>query len=401
MRKVLVVGGAGYVGCVLVEELLAKGYAVRVLDRMFFGRSPAQGFVDGVELVVEDMRDFDESHVADCGAVINIGGLSNDPTAEFNPRANEELNTHASIRVAEVAKRAGVPRMLFASTCSIYDRGVGEDVRDILQDETSEVDPRAAYATSKLAAEQAIIAMADETFAPVAFRKGTIFGFSPRMRYDLVVNAFVKDALSRGSMNVHYGGAMWRPLIDVKDVARAYVMALESDLDVIRGEVFNLTAGNFRISELALRVQRALHDLGVKVELDVDFSYRLVRSYRVSGEKILRAMGFQPRVSVEESVEHMVTEIERHGYTDFSNPRYYNIEWMKLLEESVDIVSRHGYVLSKPEWTQGQGSAGAQRSGGQRPGGQRPGAERPGAERPGADGDGVERLPTPAARSAG
>jgi nucleoside-diphosphate-sugar epimerase len=349
MRKVLVVGGAGYVGCVLAEELLAKGYSVRILDRMFFGREPSKHFLDRVELIVDDMREFNESHVEDCGAVINVGGLSNDPTAEFNPRANEELNTIASIHVAEVAKRAGVPRLIFASTCSIYDRGVDEEANDILQDEQSEVEPKAAYATSKLAAEQAILALADQNFSPVSFRKGTIFGFSPRMRYDLVVNAFVKDALSKGKLSVHYGGAMWRPMIDVKDVARAYVTALEADPELIRGEVFNLTAGNFRISELALRVQRALSDMGIKVELDVDYSYRLVRSYRVSGEKILRILGFQPRVTLEESVEHMVKEIDHLGYTDFSNPRYYNIEWMKLLEESVDIVATHGYVLSKPD----------------------------------------------------
>ncbi|MFN2590896.1 MAG: NAD-dependent epimerase/dehydratase family protein [Actinomycetota bacterium] len=346
----LVVGGTGYVGCVLVDELLAKGYSVRILDRLFFGRKPAEHFLDRVELIEEDMRGVDESHLEDCGAVINVGGLSNDPTAEFNPRANEELNTHASIRVAEVAKRVGVERLIFASTCSIYDRGVGEEVRDVLLDEESDVEPRAAYATSKLAAERGIVAMADERFAPVSFRKGTIFGFSPRMRYDLVVNSFVKDALSVGKMSVHFGGEMWRPLIDVKDVARAYVMALECDAALIRGEIFNLTAGNYRISELALRVQAALAHLGRPVELDVDYSYRLVRSYRVSGDKALRVLGFHPRLSLEESVEHMVREIERFGYTDFSHPRYYNIEWMKLLEESADIVARHGYVLNKPHF---------------------------------------------------
>src|SRR5438128_3136483 len=255
--KVLVVGGAGYVGCVLVEVLLEKGYSVRVLDRMFFGREPAQGFEDRVEFVREDMREVSEEHVEDCGAVINVGGLSNDPTAEFDPRANQELNHLAAVRLAEVARKAGVPRLIFASTASIYDRGVGEEARDVLLDEDSPVDPRAAYATSKLAAEQAIMAMADDDFAPVAFRKGTVFGFSPRMRYDLVVNAFVKDAISKGKLSVHYGGAMWRPLIDVKDVARAYVMALESDADLIRGQVFNLTAGNLRMSELALRNQHA------------------------------------------------------------------------------------------------------------------------------------------------
>lgn len=350
MKKVLVIGGAGYVGCVLVQELLAKGYSVRVLDRLFFGQEPARSFLDRVDLVVEDMRDFDRSHVEDCGAVINIGGLSNDPTAEFDPRANEELNTHASIRVAHVAKEAGVSRLVFASTASIYDRGVGEESRDILLDEAAAVDPKAAYATSKLAAENDILAMAGEGFAPVAFRQGTVFGFSPRMRYDLVVNTFVKDALSTGTIHVFYGGAMWRPLIDVKDVARAYITALESDPELIAGHIFNLAAGNFRISELALRAQRALRALGVAAELDVDHTYRLVRSYRVSSEKVARVLGFRPQVGVDDSIAGMVEQIRRHRYTDFSHPRYYNIEWMKLLEQTVEIVASHGYVLSKPEW---------------------------------------------------
>jgi nucleoside-diphosphate-sugar epimerase len=349
MKKVLVVGGAGYLGCILVEELLAKGFSVKILDRVFFGSEPMEAFLDRVELVVEDMRDFSPSLLQDCQAVINIGGLSNDPTAEFNPKANEELNTTAAIRVAELAKKAGVPRMIFASTASIYDRGVGEEARDVLLDEGSDVDPKAAYSTSKLAAERAILPMADADFAPVVFRKGTIYGFSPRMRYDLVVNAFVKDAMSKGRLNVHYGGAMWRPMIDVQDVARAYVMAIEANADLVAGQIFNLTAANYRISELALRTQKALSEVGVKAELDMDYSYRMVRSYRVSGEKILRTLGFQPAVSLEESVQHMVEEIRRRGYTNFSHPKFYNIEWMKLLEEAVATARTHGYVLAKPD----------------------------------------------------
>jgi nucleoside-diphosphate-sugar epimerase len=375
MKKVLVIGGAGYVGCVLIEELLAKGYSVRVLDRLFFGREPARSFMDRVELVEEDMREIGERHLEDCGAVINIGGLSNDPTAEFNPRANEEMNTHAAIRVAELAKKAGVPRLIFASTASIYDRGVGEEARDLLLDEDAPVDPRAAYATSKLGAERGILPLADPDFAPVSFRQGTVFGFSPRMRYDLVVNTFVKDALSKGRLAVFYGGAMWRPLIEVKDVARAYVTALECDAALISGQIFNLAAGNFRISELALRAQRVLGRLGVPVDLDVDYTYRLVRSYRISFDKALRVLGFRPQVTVEESIERMVEEIRRWGYTDFSHPRYYNIEWMKLLEETVEMVSRHGYVLTKPGWASSD-------------------LERPGAGE-------VTRLPSERARPAG
>jgi nucleoside-diphosphate-sugar epimerase len=348
MSKVVVVGGGGYVGCVLVNELLAMGFSVRVVDRMFFGREAAAGFLDRVELVEADMRDFDESHVDDASAVINLGGLSNDPTAEFNPKANHELNTEASIRVAEVTKRAGVPRLILASSCSIYDRGVGDDSRDVLLDEESVVEPKAAYAASKLAAERVILPMASDTFTPIVFRKGTVFGFSPRMRYDLVLNSFVKDALSKGTITVHFGGAMWRPLIDVRDVARGYVIGLQAPADKVSGQIFNLVAGNFRISELALRAQAALAELGIAARVDADFAYRLVRSYRVSGEKASRVLGFAPRVSVEESVGRMVGEIRAHGYTDFSHPRYYNIEWMKLLEQTVEIIGKHGYVLSKP-----------------------------------------------------
>lgn len=347
-NKVMLVGGAGYVGCVLTEELLAKGYSVRILDRVFFGKRPIEHLLDRVELVLADMRDLDESDLEDCDAVINLGGLSNDPTAEFNPQANRELNTDASIRVAEVAKRAGVSSLVFASSCSIYDRGVESETRDVLLDEEAEVSPRAAYASSKLAAEQGIMSLSSSEFAVTALRKGTILGFSPRMRYDLVVNTFVKDALAHGRLNIHYGGEIWRPLIDVKDVARAYVLVLEADRETVGGQVFNLAAGNFRISELALRVQGALRKMGIEAALDVDYSYRLVRNYRVSTEKIGRALDFRPRVSIEESVERMVNEIRAWGYTDFNHPRYYNIDWMKLLEEAAGIVGSHGYVLTKP-----------------------------------------------------
>jgi nucleoside-diphosphate-sugar epimerase len=212
------------------------------------------------------------------------------------------------------------------------------------------VEPHSAYASSKLQAERGILPLADADFAPVAFRKGTIYGFSPRMRYDLVVNAFVKDALSKGELSVHYGGEMWRPLIDINDVARGYITALECDPSLIAGEVFNLSGGNHRISELALRTQRALSEHGVNAELKVDYEYRLVRTYRVSTEKIAERLNFQPKISVEESVAHMVREIAAHGFTDFSHPKYYNMEWMKLLEGAVEVVSSKGYVLSKPEW---------------------------------------------------
>lgn len=348
MRKILLVGGAGYIGAVLAEELLERGYAVRVLDRLYYGQQGLRDVHDRVELVVSDMRTIDPSILDDIDAVINVGGLSNDPTAEYNPQANYEMNTLATKRLAELCKSKGVKRYVFASSCSIYDRGVGDSEKDILQDEESEVAPKAAYSGSKYEAERILLAMADDNFCPVILRKGTVFGFSPRMRYDLVVNTFVKDALTRGVLTLHYGGEMWRPLVDVRDAARAYIACLQAEESVVNGQIFNITLDNYRISELALRVREALREIGVDVNIKPDYGYRGVRSYRVSAKKIDRVLAFRPVVTVEESVQDMVRKIKDYGYTDFDNPRYYNIHWMKLLEEAYGIVKVTGAVFEAP-----------------------------------------------------
>jgi nucleoside-diphosphate-sugar epimerase len=343
--RILVVGGAGYVGSVLVGELLERGYAVRVVDRLYYGEDGLRDVRDRVELLVADMRALPSQALDGVEAVINLGGLSNDPTAEYNPRANYEMNTLASVRLAELCVEAGVRRYLFASSCSIYDRGVGDSEQDLIQDETSEVDPRAAYAASKRAAETALLELASDRFCPVIFRKGTIFGFSPRMRYDLVVNTFVKDALSRGLITLHYGGEMWRPLIDVRDAARAYIACLRADEQLVCGQIFNLSHANFRISELALRVREALKTAGVACSLEADYSYRGVRSYRVSTRKIEQALGIRPVVTVEEAVRDMVRKIRQYGYVDFDNPRYYNIRWVKTLEDAQKVIQVTGSIF--------------------------------------------------------
>lgn len=343
--KILVVGGAGYVGSVLVAELLERGYAVRVLDRLYYGDAGLREVRDRLEMVVADMRAFSPEVLDSVDAVINLGGLSNDPTAEYNPKANFEMNAVASLKLAEMCIASGVRRYLLASSCSIYDRGIGLDAQDVIQDETSEVDPQAAYSASKHAAENGLLGLAGDRFCPIILRKGTIFGFSPRMRYDLVVNTFLKDALSKGRITLHYGGEMWRPLVDVHDVARAYIACLRSDENKVAGQIFNLAYRNFRISELALRVREALQDAGLRCEIDVDYTYKGVRSYRVSSEKLERVLGIRPIVSVEEAVKDMVEKIPRYGFTDFENPRYYNIRWTKTLEEACNVVKVTGSVF--------------------------------------------------------
>src|SRR5215468_2399089 len=235
MRRILVVGGAGYVGSVLTEELLQRGYTVRVLDRFFFGDNGLRALRDRIELVESDMRAVSPTALDGVDAVINVGGLSNDPTAEYNPRANHEMNTVATAALARLCKARGVSRYVLASSCSIYDCGILDERADVLQDETSPVAPRAPYSVSKYEAERAILAMTDDTFCPVALRKGTVFGYSPRMRYDLVVNTFVRDALTKGYVTVHCGGEMWRPLVDVSDLARTYVACVEAADEKVHG----------------------------------------------------------------------------------------------------------------------------------------------------------------------
>ena len=270
MSSVLLVGGAGYVGSVLAGELLERGYAVRILDRMYFGEHGLGGIRDRVELVVGDMRTVDPAVLDNVEVVINVGGLSNDPTAEFNPRANYEMNATATVALGRLCRERGVRRYLLASSCSVYDRGVTDESRDILLDENSDVDPPGAYAGSKIAAEQDLLPMASDKFCVTSLRKGTLYGFSPRMRYDLVVNTFVKDALSKGYISLHFGGEMWRPLAEVRDAAKAYVALISAPADRINGQVFNLVYRNFRISELALRVRDALRSVDIDVEIRTD-----------------------------------------------------------------------------------------------------------------------------------
>jgi nucleoside-diphosphate-sugar epimerase len=349
LKKVLLVGGAGYVGSVLAHELLDRGYAVRVLDRMYFGDQGLADIRDRVETVAGDLRSFAPMVMDNVEAVVNVAGLSNDPTAEYNPAANYEMNTTASVGLAKICLEHGVKRYIYASSCSIYDFGVLDHQQDVLLDETADVNPRAAYSSSKFAAEKDLLPMASSKFCITALRKGTVFGFSSRMRYDLVVNTFVKDAMSKGYIRLHYGGEMWRPLVDIRDAARAYIALLQAEPDAVNGQVFNLVYGNLRISELALRVRETLRELGIEAEIRPDYSYKGVRNYRVSGERLYKVLNFRPKVSIEESVKTMVQEIRRGNCADFENPRYYNINWMRMLEEAQKVIQVTGSVFNLRE----------------------------------------------------
>jgi nucleoside-diphosphate-sugar epimerase len=178
----------------------------------------------------------------------------------------------------------------------------------------------------------------------VILRQGTVYGWSPRMRYDLVVNTFVRDALAKGTLTVHCGGEMWRPLVDVTDLARVYIACVEAPDDRVHGKIFNVVGKNYRILELAHWVREALKGVK-KVEIEVDYTTYKTRSYRVSGERIQSMLGVKPLVGVKEAVEHMIRQIDEYHQMDLYNPRYYNIEWMTLLSDMEQTLKRIGGVF--------------------------------------------------------
>lgn len=331
-KKVLITGGGGYIGVVLAEELLNKGYEVKLLDTFWWGMDPIKDIKNDVEIVQADIRDVGSEVLKNVFAVIHQAGLSNDPMAEFNPRANYAINTEATKRFAKMCKQHGIKRFIFTSSGSIYDKGLLAD--DYIQNENSKVSPKAAYSTSKYKAEQELLKLADKNFCPVIFRLGTVYGFSPRMRYDLVVNTMLKTALMTNKLLVFCGGEQWRPLIDVHDIAEAHMRAIEAPTDKVCGEIFNLVYKNYRVLELAHLVKKALREIkGMNSEIEVDYSPRKDRSYRISGDKIKKILGWEPKISVEKSLKKMIKKIDEYGYTDYMNPKYYNIQWMKLLKK--------------------------------------------------------------------
>jgi nucleoside-diphosphate-sugar epimerase len=340
-RTILVAGGAGYIGCVLVPRLLDRGYRVRVLDRLYFGEDALASFRDRIELVVADVRDVPDEALDGIDGVINLSGLSNDPTAEFDPEANWQMNALATEALGRMCVERRIERFVFASSCSLYD-----GMPPGMHDETAAIEPRAAYATSKRYGEEKLLELVDEGLCPVLLRNGTVYGWSPRMRFDLVVNTFVKDALLNGRLSLHGGGWMWRPLVDVRDASDAMIAALEAPAAKVRGEIFNVLHSNYQIRELAMLVAGSVRIVtGRAVELEEVPAPKLTRDYECSNAKLSTTLGFIPRHSVLEAVSDLLARIDRWDGAKLTDPRAYNIRWLELLSELKPGLERFETVL--------------------------------------------------------
>jgi nucleoside-diphosphate-sugar epimerase len=319
--KLLIAGGAGYVGSALIPRLLERGYSVDVVDLFWFGNHlPAETAVlskDLFEVTVDDLKVYDQ--------VIFLAGLSNDPMAEYSPSKNFVYNAAAPAYLAYTAKKAGVRRYIYASSCSVYGYTVTE-----LYDETRPVSSSFPYGISKLQGEQAVMNLAADNFSVIALRKGTISGYSPRMRFDLIVNTMFKCALQTGDITIN-NPTIWRPILAMEDAIGAYIRAVEAH-EKISG-IFNVASGNYTVGEVGDLVRSELEErLGAKIGL-VIHRVQDIRNYKVSIEKAKNVLSFHPRYDVQCIVRELIKH--RDEFSDWDNPAYYNIQSFRALENGI------------------------------------------------------------------
>src|SRR5271166_4295547 len=306
---VFVAGGAGYIGSVLVPLLLERGHRVTVLDRLYFGGSlsGAQGrFGEKLRVVRGDVRSFDHGLLSSVDAVVDLSGISNDPSCELEPELTRSVNVDGAKRLASAALEAGVRRYVFSSSCSVYGHGEGLGLT-----ETSARHPVSLYARAKAEVEDFLLAA--KGIEVCALRLATVFGLSPRMRFDLAINVMTKNAYVARRITVDGGGRQWRPFVHVRDVARAFELALTSEASKIAGEVYNVgsDANNVQILNLAFRVRDAVPGTEVvHAPTDPD-----LRDYNVSFDKIHGALSFRAERSLDDGIREVLGAL-REGAVD-------------------------------------------------------------------------------------
>ena len=325
IRNVLVVGGAGFVGSVLIPKLLDRGYHVRVMDSLVYGDDgirhlngrPRYEMVDGdlrsLESIVRSSRDAD--------AVVHLGALVGDPACALDENLTLEINLKATQNLAEVARGIGVRRFIFASTCSVY------GATDELLDETSPLGPVSVYARSKMESEQLTLALDNHEFSTVALRFGTFYGLSPRPRFDLIVNMLVAKAIHDKEITI-FGGDQWRPFLHVDDGAEAIVRCVEAPVETVKGQIFNVGSDdqNYTLGQIAEEIAKAIAGVEVVYKRKADEE----ASYRVSFEKIRTLLNFVPRNSLAEGIEQISAAIAGGEIAHYLDARYSNIKSLTL-----------------------------------------------------------------------
>ena len=316
--RILVAGGAGYIGSALIPKLLERGYDVDVVDLFWFGNY----LPEEVRIVHRDIFDLQVSDLKEYQQVIFLAGLSNDPMAEFSPSKNFIFNAAAPAYLCYIAKQAGIRRYIYASSCSVYGYTENE-----LFDEDRPVSSAYPYGISKLQGERAVMQLVDTDFSVIALRKGTVSGYSPRMRFDLIVNTMFKSAIKDGIIRVN-NPAIWRPILSMEDACMAYIRAIEAS-ESISG-IFNVASGNHTVGEVADLVKSTIEqELKIRLALEINH-IKDIRNYKVSIERARNILSFHPHHNIRSITCNLIENMA--NCSDWDNPNYYNIQVFKALE---------------------------------------------------------------------
>jgi nucleoside-diphosphate-sugar epimerase len=343
--RVLVTGHHGYIGAVLVRMLAAAGHQVVGLDSDLFAQNRFVGKVVETTSIHQDLRDVEWDVFKGMDAVLHLAALSNDPLGDLNPELTYQINHQASMRLAHMAKQAGVRRFLFSSSCSMY----GAAGQEMLG-EGAPFNPVTPYAESKVLVEKQLTSLADQNFSPVFLRNTTAYGVSPFMRFDIVLNNLVAWAHTTGRVQIQSDGTPWRPLIHVEDICRAFLAALEAPREAIHNQAFNvgLTEENYQVRDLAQIVRETVP--GCTVEYSANGGPD-PRSYRVNFSKIKNILpGFQPQWNVRRGAQELYDACREAKLTleDFEGPRFKRITHIRKLLADGRLDSRLRWASAGP-----------------------------------------------------
>lgn len=324
--RVLVTGGRGYIGTHLVEILKVEGHHVTDVDLDLFEGCEFDPFVKADVQLTQDFRSLEVRQLEGFDCVMHLAAISNDPMGELDSSATYSINRDGSIALAALAKKAGVPRFLFASSCSIYGKGEKLDLTE--QDPTN---PVSAYAESKIAAEAGIGALSDKDFTVGFLRNSTAYGYSPMLRIDLVVNNLLGCALSRGDIRIMSDGSPWRPLIHCRDIARAFVAFAKAPAERIQNMPINVggNAENYQVKQVGDYVQKLVPSASVVYTGEVGHD---PRNYRVSFDVLNKQIpDFKLAYTLESGMEELHRKMVDHGFSleDFNGDRYVRLRTLK------------------------------------------------------------------------
>ena len=327
--KVLVTGHSGYIGAVLAPMLLDAQYAVTGLDTDFYSGCDFDESLARVPLLHKDIRDVTRADLVGFDAVIHLAALSNDPLSDLNPGLTYEINHQASVRLAQLAKAAGVPRFLFSSSCSLYGLSAGTDFLT----ESASFNPVTPYGESKVLVERDVSRLADDNFSPTYLRNSTAYGVSPRLRADLVVNNLVGFAYTTGEVLIASDGTPWRPLVHVEDICRAFLAVLHARRELVHNQAFNVgqTKENYQIRDVASMVEEIVPGSRVKY---AEGGGPDLRCYRVNCDKIARTLPeFRPQWNVRRGIEQLYAAYKDHTLTlqEFTGTMYVRIKHLNSL----------------------------------------------------------------------